>query len=317
MKESNLRVIAISAVLLLVAVVAIGQMILQRLDRIALLAEQQKKARQKEQVVPVVKKNDSIHRAEAPSRGRTATTQRVILRSPSATVSKSTGDAVPAAPQDDASPPSENKVSSQASDKYVLIAPSLPKPLFVGTPKNIGSMKLQDSWDGRDDGILVPKGTQILSTNMPVSSSDSTPVIGELALITDGDKEGLDGSYVELASGSQWVQIDLGAEYPVYAVAVWHYHADPRVYHDVAIVLSKDKDCATSTVIFNNDKDDTLGLGKGTDKGYIETYKGLIRRADGISARYVRLYSNGSNANEMNHYIEVEVYGLSGISARL
>jgi len=26
-------------------------------------------------------------------------------------------------------------------------------------------------------------------------------------------------------------------------------------------------------------------------------------------ARYVRLYSNGSNANALNHYVEVEVFG--------
>jgi hypothetical protein len=32
----------------------------------------------------------------------------------------------------------------------------------------------------------------------------------------------------------------------------------------------------------------------------------------GTKGRYVRLYSNGSTANEMNHYIEVEVYGKAG-----
>ncbi len=30
----------------------------------------------------------------------------------------------------------------------------------------------------------------------------------------------------------------------------------------------------------------------------------------GITARYVRLYSNGNNANDQNHYLEVEVFGV-------
>ena len=50
-----------------------------------------------------------------------------------------------------------------------------------------------------------------------------------------------------------------------------------------------------------------MGLGK--DKNYVETSEGRLVDAKGSQARYLRLYSNGSNANDMNHYIEVEVYG--------
>jgi hypothetical protein len=28
-----------------------------------------------------------------------------------------------------------------------------------------------------------------------------------------------------------------------------------------------------------------------------------------VAARYVRLYSNGNTVNDLNHYVEVEVYG--------
>ena len=35
-------------------------------------------------------------------------------------------------------------------------------------------------------------------------ASDSAPVIGELSFITDGDKTGVDGSYVELGPELQW-----------------------------------------------------------------------------------------------------------------
>ena len=31
--------------------------------------------------------------------------------------------------------------------------------------------------------------------------------------------------------------------------------------------------------------------------------------AKGAKGRYVRLYSSGNTSNDMNHYVEVEVYG--------
>ena len=62
--------------------------------------------------------------------------------------------------------------------------------------------------------------------------------------------------------------------------------------------------------LFNNDHDNTLGLGAGRDREYIETYEGKLIDGRGARARYVRLWSNGNTSNDMNHYVEVEVYGL-------
>jgi hypothetical protein len=61
--------------------------------------------------------------------------------------------------------------------------------------------------------------------------------------------------------------------------------------------------------LFNNDHDNTSGLGAGKDMNYVETAEGKLLDAKGARARYVRLYSRGSNANELNHYVEVDVYG--------
>jgi hypothetical protein len=36
---------------------------------------------------------------------------------------------------------------------------------------------------------------------------------------------------------------------------------------------------------------------------------GKLIDAKGEKARFVRLYSKGNNGNDLNHYIEVEVYG--------
>ncbi|HZF01859.1 MAG TPA: hypothetical protein VE344_08195, partial [Methylomirabilota bacterium] len=63
------------------------------------------------------------------------------------------------------------------------------------------------------------------------------------------------------------------------------------------------------TTIFNNDYAGDLGLGKGADMAYIETYQGKLINAKGVKGRYVRLYSNGNTTSKMNHYIEVEVFG--------
>ena len=61
--------------------------------------------------------------------------------------------------------------------------------------------------------------------------------------------------------------------------------------------------------IFNNDADDSLGLGAGRDLSYVETYEGKLMEGKGAQGRYVRLFSNGNTHDDLNHYIEVEVYG--------
>lgn len=185
----------------------------------------------------------------------------------------------------------------------------LPKPMFIGTPKNINSLNLEKAGTKRDP-IMVPADVTNVALNKPVTSSDKAPIIGELEQVTDADKEGADGSFVELGPDPQWVQIDLGAEHEIFAIAMWHYHSQARVYHDVVVQTADDADFIDNVqTVFNNDHDNTSGLGVGKDKEYIETNEGRPMDAKGVKGRYVRLYSKGSTSNDMNHYIEVEVYG--------
>ncbi len=186
----------------------------------------------------------------------------------------------------------------------------LPKPMFVGTPKNIRTPNLEPL-TGKPRGVfMVPAGTVLLSAGKPVTASDKEPVIGEIAFVTDGKKSGEDGYYVEFGPGLQWVQVDLGKPQVLSAIVAWHYHSQARVYRDVVVQVSDDKDFVSGvTTIFNNDHDNTSGLGAGKDKEYIETYEGRLFDAKGVKARYVRLYSAGNTSNDMNHYVEVEVYG--------
>lgn len=200
-------------------------------------------------------------------------------------------------------------LAATASAAEEALKVEFPKPLFAGTPRPVSLPNLEPAGIERPD-IMVPKGTVLLSKGKTVTSSDTLPVIGELSFITDGDKSGTDGTYVELGPGVQWVQIDLGAPAKVAAVAVWHFHSQARVYHDVVIQLSNDKDFKSGVrTIFNNDDDNSAKLGKGGDKSYIEVNHGRILDANEHTARYVRLTSNGNTSDELNHYCEVEVFG--------
>lgn len=187
----------------------------------------------------------------------------------------------------------------------------LPKPMFVGTPKNIRTPNLETVTGKPRGPFMVPAGTVLLSAGKPVAASDKEPVIGDIAYVTDGKKSGEDGYYVELGPMLQWVQIDLGRSQELQAIVAWHYHSQARVYRDVVVQVSDDKDfIAGVTTVFNNDHDNTTGLGAGKDKEYIETFDGKLFDPKGVKARYVRLYSGGNTSNDMNHYVEVEVYGL-------
>lgn len=186
----------------------------------------------------------------------------------------------------------------------------LPKPLFVGTPKPIKVPNLEPLRQGKRPDFMVPEGTENLSSGKEVTGSDDWPVIGELEYITDGDKEGTDGYFVELGPNLQYVQIDLETKADITAVVVWHYHASPRVYHDVVVQVSDDPKFKKGVkTIFNNDHDNSAKMGVGKDPSYIDIYEGRLIDAKGARGRYVRLYSNGSTSDGMNHYIEVEVFG--------
>ncbi len=186
----------------------------------------------------------------------------------------------------------------------------LPRPMFTGTPTNLRSPNLEVVTGKPRGPFYVPKGTVLVSARKKVTSSDMQPVIGELDMITDGEKGGDDGYFVELGPGPQWVQIDLGAPHALHAILAWHYHSQARVYRDVIVQASNDATFkAGVTTVYNNDHDNSSKLTTGKDKEYIEVAEGRLFDPKGATGRYVRLYSNGNTTNDLTHYIEVEVYG--------
>ncbi|HVE16616.1 MAG TPA: discoidin domain-containing protein [Chthoniobacterales bacterium] len=201
-------------------------------------------------------------------------------------------------------------LASHADDKLVPLPIELPKPLFIGTPVPVKLPNLETPRSGKRPDFLAPAGAVNLAKGKEVTSSDSEPLLGDLSLITDGDKSGDEGCFVELGSGKQWVQIDLGQVSDLYAILVWHFHSQARVYKGVVVQVSDDPDFLTGVkTLYNNDIDNMVGLGIGKDPAYIETYEGRLIDAKGVKGRYIRLYSAGNTSTEMNHYIEVEVWG--------
>ncbi len=197
-----------------------------------------------------------------------------------------------------------------AADEKMPLKLELPRPLFSGTPRPIQLPNLEKTPTGRRPDFMVPAGTTLLSKGKTVTSSDSLPVVGELSFLTDGDKSGIDGSFVELGPNLQWVQIDLGSRASIAVLVLWHFHSQARVYHDVIVQVSDDAEFKQNVrTVYNNDENNSTKLGVGVDPAYIETFQGRLIDAKGATGRYVRLYSNGNTSDELNHYCEVEVFG--------
>jgi len=200
-------------------------------------------------------------------------------------------------------------VAPIALGNLVEIDIQLPAPAFRGTPVPLDEPNVAKPLGKPRGPFLAPKGTINLAVGKPVICSDPAPPSGETDFVTDGDKEASDFGYLELRPGTEWVQIDLGEKATVYAVLLWHNHADARVYRDVVVEVGDDPDFLDGQVVFNNDYDNSSGMGVGPDMGYVETSEGNLIDCRGFEGRYVRLRSNGSTLDAKNHYTEVEVFG--------
>jgi hypothetical protein len=194
---------------------------------------------------------------------------------------------------------------------WVPIPFELPPQTSRGTPESIEGVENLDRPQGKRPPFYAPPAVNNLAAGKPVTSGDpAEPIDGKLDYVTDGDKEAIDGSILELGPFRQHITIDLGSMCEIYAILCWHNHMQERVYYDVVVRVGDDPDFVVNVrTLFNNDDDNSSGLGIGDDKNYAESSEGKLINAKGTKARYVRLYSNGNNSTDLNHYIEVEVFG--------
>ena len=204
--------------------------------------------------------------------------------------------------------------SPAPSGPAITIKPVMPKPLFAGTPLPDSNPPPNLDKSGKPTlEVQTPEGVVLLSKGKPVTSSDPAPLPSgdaeSLKLITDGDKEGDDGFFADLMPGKHWVQIDLGESKEIWLVWLWHFHKQAVIYKDVIVQVSDDPEMKNATTVFNNDFDNSAEFGVGQDQSWVETNNGRAMPVKGIKARYVRFWSNGRNIDDMNQYIEAEVYG--------
>ncbi|GEM_PF-983066 len=160
---------------------------------------------------------------------------------------------------------------------------------------------------------------QIFNARLAVGKPPAAPsAFKNLPLITDSLISA--DSYADSGSskGLQWVQLDMGATYSVDNIRLWHYFGDSRKYRDVIVQLSNDPTFRTGVyTVYNNDRDNSSGLGAGTDQEYAETSSGLNLKFNNVSARYARFYSNGSSVNSYNHYAEIGIYNTDLASGKI
>ena len=187
----------------------------------------------------------------------------------------------------------------------------LPAPVFAGTPKEAPpGVDVEPATAKPAPPLLIPRDARNIAPGKKITSSDKGASATDLAKITDGNKEAKEDGAALLRKGLQWIQFDLGAPQEIDAVVIWHAHDTAKVYRSVIVQVADDPDFGESAhVLFNNDKDNSSGLGVGADRQYFETFRGKVIDAKGTRARYVRLYSHGSTDSVLNEYTEVEIYG--------
>jgi hypothetical protein len=157
---------------------------------------------------------------------------------------------------------------------------------------------------------LLPRDARNVALGKKITSSDKNATADDLAKLTDGDKEAEESGILLLHKGLQWVQFDLAAPHEIYAIVVWHAFDTHKIYRSVIVQVADDADFTENVrTLFNNDRENSSGLGIGADRQYMESNQGKIIDAKGAPARYVRLYSNGNSDSKLNEYTEVEIYG--------
>jgi hypothetical protein len=202
----------------------------------------------------------------------------------------------------------DNAQNANAPDLAPLIL-KLPAAKDAGTPKTIPAGSTVDISAKPPPPLLIPKDAVNVAPGKKIACSDKNATADDLAKLTDGDKEAEESSILLLHKGLQWVQFDLGAPHETYAIVVWHAFDTPKIYRSVIVQVADDADFTDKVrTLFNNDRENSAGLGMGADRQYFESNRGKIIDARGERARFVRLYSNGNSDSRMNEYTEVEIY---------
>lgn len=205
--------------------------------------------------------------------------------------------------------------AKKASGTLVPLPLVLPAPTIKGTPPdnpakgpNIEPLDL----DKVRPPFLAPAGVLNVALKKKVTLSDPKPISGEASLFTDGSKEANDDDVLELHRGVQWAQVDLETPQQIHAIVIWLDHRYYQIIRDVVVQVADDAAFTKNVrTLFNNDLDNSTGLGAGKDKEYWETKEGRLIDAKGAGARFVRCTTRGGSESSVNGFTEIEVWGLA------
>jgi hypothetical protein len=205
------------------------------------------------------------------------------------------------------------RAGGEPDAEWVDLKIDLPQPLFVGTPRDLVTPNLESTPLENPPPVQVPVEARNVAQGKLVTSDVPEPGFEQFDLVTDGNMDGGFDQVLELPEGPHFVQVDLESSCKIYAIGIWHYHAEARVYYDVIIQISDDPEFRSGVhTLFNNDHDNSSGMGVGEQREYIETAKGKVIPVEGVSGRFIRSYSNGNTSNDRNHLIELAVFGVCG-----
>ena len=202
----------------------------------------------------------------------------------------------------------------------------------IAYPDNIKpeQEKLMRKKDWRPPVFWVTKGAKNVAKGKPVISNKTPMGTGKLTAVTDGKIacDTLEKVFMLTDDAAEGygddeipsVTVDLGKEYKVEGVCVWHNYQRPIVYEGVVVLVSTDKDFpndpAKTKIVYNNDYNDDVELGAGKNELFPASMMGEMVRVGklgtGRKVRYVRVYTYGV-LNDFSSYpafLEIGVYAL-------
>ena len=188
----------------------------------------------------------------------------------------------------------------------------LPDPTLKGTPDDLPTgPNIEKLSDKPRPAFFAPKGVTNVALKKKVTVSEPKLISGTIEQVTDGQREAFDEQVIEMRKGTQWVQVDLGGEYTLHAIVIWHDHRWLQVFRDVIVQVADDAEFTKNVhTVYNSDVDNSSNLGVGTDREYFETNQGRLIDCKGIKGAFVRSYTKGSSLSSFNCHQEIEVYGL-------
>lgn len=154
--------------------------------------------------------------------------------------------------------------------------------------------------DGSENVALGKPVTFTIPTKSVFGSSDET-------FVTDGnfDPYNVYGTYADTYG---FAIVDLGQEYVIDKLIVKAFH--DWTFEDVVLQMALDKDFTQGVyTVFNNDTDNSVGVGAGSDGTYTESGSGHCFKFSPVTARYIRFHNHSVNGREnYSFWEEIQAY---------